>query len=107
MNILSLFIYALILTILCEFCVLLLIIQKNPVKIAFIAILINLVTNPLMNYLLLIHEVPVFVLELFVICCEAIMITYLLRISLRYALICSILMNGISWMAGILIRMAS
>jgi hypothetical protein len=107
MDILPLFCFALVFTIVCEFCILLVILRENPVKIGLTTIIINILTNPLMNYLLLIHDVPVLILELGVICCEMVMIKYLLRLSWRYALVCSILMNGISWMVGTLIQMVT
>ena len=105
MNLLPYFISALLLTILCEFFVLLLLIRKDPKKIALSSVVINLVTNPGMNFFYLIYDVPILILELLVILIEMIILKYFLRISWEYALFCAIVINIASYCTGIVIRL--
>ena len=104
MNLPPLFFSALFLTIIVEFFVLAAVLRERYGTIAITVVLINAVTNPAMNICHLLLDVPVFQLELLVLCIETILIHMLLRLSWPRALCCSILANGISFIVGLVIR---
>jgi len=91
---------ALIGTILIEFLTLFLLIRSEPVNLFIYTILINGVTNPLMNYGLIFLDIPLLALETGVVLTEMILIWLLFCVNLRYACICSLCANGVSVIAG-------
>ena len=101
MDLLSLFFPPLILTILCELCVLFILLRRDYLKILGLVIILNGITNPGLNYLLLIHDYPVYLLEFLVIVFETIPVKFAFNLPLRDALLYSILMNAVSSIAGI------
>ncbi len=103
MNITFLFIIAFLLTVLIEFIVAAIYIKKDPLIIFLAIFLINLITNPIMNYLYIYESVNLVVLETAVIAVESILITPLLRLPYLRALMLSIIMNLLSFGLGSLI----
>lgn len=91
---------ALIITILTEYAVLLLLIRKNFLHLLLYTILMNGVTNPLLNYLYLFVYPSLVPLELGVIMVETLLIYVLVTISLKYAFLCSLCANCISIISG-------
>ena len=91
---------ALILTIATEYLVLLILIRNQPGMLLLYAILINGVTNPLLNYVYLFHYPILWPLEAGVILTETLLISLLIRIGCRYAFFCSVCANTVSILAG-------
>ncbi|PWR72730.1 hypothetical protein [Methanospirillum lacunae] len=89
-------------TILSEYVALILLIRKEPLNLFIYTVLINGVTNPLLNYCYLILDIPLILLETGVVCTEMILIYLLAKVDLRYAGICSVCANGFSTLTGLL-----
>ncbi|MCA1917654.1 hypothetical protein [Methanospirillum hungatei] len=100
MDLILLFIRALLLTIICECLVLSLLIRKSYLKICVSILLINCVTNPTINYLYLIHDVPLFLLEFGVVVCEIYPLKLAFHLGIKDAILYSILLNACSYCAG-------
>jgi hypothetical protein len=95
---------ALILTILAEYLVLLLLIRMNWRILLLYAILINSITNPLLNYTYLFVYPSIWPLEVGVVLIEAVLIHLLTRVSWRYALVCSVCANSVSILSARFLR---
>ena len=100
MDLFLLFIQALLLTIVCECIVLSLFIRKSFLKVCAVILLINCVTNPAINYLYLIHDVPLFLLEFGVVVCEIFPLKMAFHLALKDAILYSILLNACSYCVG-------
>jgi hypothetical protein len=91
---------ALFLTILAEYLVMLLMIHINWRILLLYTILINCFTNPLLNYIYLFISPSIWPLEVGVVLVEAPLIHLLTRVSWRYALVCSLCANIVSFLTG-------
>ncbi len=100
MDLILLFIRALVLTTICECIVLSLFIRKSYLKICAVILLINGVTNPAINYLYLIHDLPLPLLEFGVVVCEIFPLKMAFHLALKDAILYSILMNACSYCVG-------
>jgi hypothetical protein len=103
MNLLLLLIGAFALTAGIEYVVLSLLLRDNPVSFLPGVILVNGVTNPLLNYLVLFAGQPVLPLEILVILVETLLYGVLFRIRLPRSLLFSLLMNLASFGAGVVL----
>lgn len=103
MNIFPFFIIALLFTIIFEFGIAVIFLRKNIFHILIAIIIVNLITNPIMNYLYIYESVNIIVLETAVIAVESILIAFLLRLSYLRALMLSIIMNLLSFGFGYLV----
>ncbi len=92
---------ALIGTIITEYLVLVLLIRKEFLKLFVYTILINGITNPLMNYGLIFLDIHLIPLEAGVILAEMILIWMLTGVGMRYAGFCSLCVNGVSVLTGL------
>lgn len=86
-------IWALICTITIEYGVFLVLIREKPGLLFFYTILINGITNPLLNYLFLFHCPVLWLLEAVVILIESILLHLLTGIGWRKAVVCSVCAN--------------
>lgn len=84
---------AFILTITIEYAVLLLFFRSKPVSLLIYSLLINGITNPLLNYLYLFHYPTLWVLEIGVITTEGVLIHLLCTLRWRMACIVSTCIN--------------
>lgn len=94
---------AFILTVIIEFTALYIIFRNNPRYLLLYSILINGVTNPLLNYLYLFHYPVLWILEAGVIAAEVILIRLLCEIRWRKACNVSLGMNCASLMGWIIL----
>jgi hypothetical protein len=102
---------ALFLTIAIEFGVAWIFRLRSKTELLTIAF-INLITNPLLNYLILVNGyfqlisqniILVLILEVGVVLVEWRLLLYVLRQDVRKMFILSVVMNGLSYIAGLLI----
>ena len=100
MDLIPLFIHALFLTLICECLVLSLLIRKSYLKICVVILLINCVTNPAINYLYLIHDIPLLLLESGVVVCEIYPLKLAFYLAIKDAILYSILLNACSYCMG-------
>ena len=100
MDLIYLFVRALFLTVVFECVILSLLVRRSFLKICVIVSLLNLLTNPVLNYLHLIHDVPVFILEFVVVFIELFPLKAGLNLSWKDAFLFSILINAGSYSAG-------
>ncbi|HOJ97129.1 MAG TPA: hypothetical protein PK024_09885 [Methanospirillum sp.] len=94
------FLQALFLTIIIEWIVLSLLLGTASLRSAVFILLLNCVTNPALNYLHLIHDIPVWFLEYAIVICEIIPIQMTFHLALKDAILFSILINACSYCAG-------
>lgn len=100
MDLIYLFVRALFLTVVFECVILSLLVRRSFLKICVIVSLLNLLTNPVLNYLHLIHDVPVYTLEFVVVFIELFPLKIGINLSWKDALLFSILINAGSYSAG-------
>ena len=101
MNLLLLaLISALVITIIIEYPILILFIRKDKGVILFYTILINGLTNPLLNYFIIFAGYNILFLEAGVVMIETILIALLTRTGMRRSLYCSLCANGTSYLTG-------
>lgn len=94
-------IIALTITIIVEFLILYIILKNSPFKILFYSLLINSLTLPVATYIYQNLLENLFIIEIFVIIAESILIMVLFKIDYKKALIISIIANGITALIGI------
>lgn len=90
------FILSLVLTIITEFFIIWIIIRKNPKVVFLYVLLINLLTQPLVNYAFGFLGMDFFLLEILVFLAEAILIKILFRLGYKKSLLLSFLANIIT-----------
>ena len=90
----------LICTIIIEFAVYLIAIRKNAIMLLVYALLINGLTNPLVNLFFNIMSPTILVVEFFVIVVEVFLIKYLFEIKYWKAILISLIANIISFVVG-------
>lgn len=95
-------IIALTITIIVEFLILYIILKNSPFKILFYSLLINSLTLPVATYIYQNLLENLFIIEIFVIIAESILIMVLFKIDYKKALIISIIANGITALIGII-----
>lgn len=100
MNLALFFLQALFLTILIEWIVLSLLLGTASFRSALFVLLLNCVTNPALNYLHLVHDIPVWILEYAIVIGEIIPIQMTFHLALKDAILFGILINACSYCAG-------
>jgi hypothetical protein len=107
----SIFLLAFLLTVLVEISVAFLFGFKNK-KAILAVVFINLITNPMLNYFLIINNyfsfvfisaVTLLVLEVIIVLVEWLLLVFVLRQSFKKLLVLSIAMNFCSYFVGVLI----
>lgn len=94
---------ALLLTIAVEFAVYLLLTRKNPASLLLCSVAVNVLTNPLLNYLYLFEVRNLILLEASAVLAESFLIMAFLKLSYLRAMVLSASANLASLLAGILI----
>jgi hypothetical protein len=95
--------FALLLTILTEYVVYLLIVQRDPFQLLLYSVLINSFTNPLFNYLYNYQLHELYPLEIVTALVESVLIALLMNVSLPKALLISLTANLASLLVGLLV----
>lgn len=103
MNLLMQMASALLLTIAVEFAVYLMLTGKNPASLLLCSVAVNVLTNPILNYLYLFEVHDLILLEASAVIVESFLIMALLKLSYSRALVLSAAANLASLLAGILI----
>lgn len=100
MNLLPSLIFVFLLTLIIEYIVIIILIRKNFLELFITAVLINAFTNPLANYLYLIHDVPILPIEAGVFIVEALLLKLLLSLKPCKAVGLSFIINTMSTLFG-------